>query len=273
MSMDKSAIEKIQEAGALDIARQQLESIGLPGLYVAPENMTTRDMEKYMPTARHFKLGFSTRVIPEFSRYVLEHASSESGVFVNDENLSAVCSIDLGSTGKPLHQFHTARLGLKKTAVYSAILNIADMKLNQKIAAEFIEDWKHEILTILTSDEQTMTVGQAASSMRNLTIEQAREVNSKVDDFGYSASAQERLEAKNKDKLPSFIKFSVAPYHGLSRREIVLRMRIIPTGEAPSINFRIVGSEALQEELAFEFKGILEADLKDCAAPIYIGTI
>jgi uncharacterized protein YfdQ (DUF2303 family) len=50
-------------------------------------------------------------------------------------------------------------------------------------------------------------------------------------------------------------------------------MGIIPTGETPSINFRIVGSEALQEELAFEFKGILEADLKDCAAPIYIGTI
>lgn len=273
MSMDKSAIEKIQEAGALAIAREQLDSQKLPGVYVAPENMTTRDLEKFMPTARHFKLGFNTRVIPEFTRYALAHASEESGIFINDENLSAVCNVDLGTVDKPLHQFHTASLKLKKTAIYSAILNITDTKLNQKTAAEFIEDWKHEVTEILTSHDDTMTAGQAASSMRNLTIEQAKEVNSKVDDFGYSASAQERLEAKNKDKLPSFIKFTVAPYHGLGVREITLRVGIIPSGEAPFITFRIVGNEALQEELAFEFKEILEADLKDCDAPIYIGTI
>ena len=273
MSMDKSAIEKIQGAGALAIAREQLDKPSLPGVYVAPENMTTRDLEKFMPTARHFKLGFNTRVISEFTRYAMEHASEDSGIFVNDENLSAVCSVDLGTKDKPLHQFHSARLQLKKTAVYSAILNITDTKLAQKTAAEFIEDWKHEVSAILTSDDQSMTVGLASSSMRNLTIEQAREVNSKVDDFGYSASAQERLEAKNKDKLPSFIKLTVAPYHGLGVREITLRMGIIPSGEAPFITFRIVGNEALQEELAFEFKEILEADLKDCDAPIYIGTI
>jgi uncharacterized protein YfdQ (DUF2303 family) len=273
MSMDKSAIEKIQEGNALSIARDQLEKQKLPGLVIAPNNMEAIDLERYMPNARHFKLRFETKVIGEFVRYASEHATKESGIFIDDEHLSSSCCIDLGTVDKPLHQFHGANLRLKKTAAYSAILSMIDRKLNQKEAAEFIEDWKHEVAEILTSDEGTMTVGQAASSMRNLSIEQAREVNSKVDDFGYSASAQERLEAKNKDRLPSFIKFKVAPYHGLDLREITLRMGVIPSGEAPYITFRIVGNEALKEELAVEFKGILEKKLADCDAPIYIGTI
>ena len=37
--MDKSAIERIQEAGALAIAREQLDKQKLPGVYVAPENL------------------------------------------------------------------------------------------------------------------------------------------------------------------------------------------------------------------------------------------
>lgn len=273
MSMDKSAIEKIQESNALSIAREQLDKQKLPGVLVTPENTHLADLEKFMPNARHFKLRFETQVIGEFVRYASEHATKESGIFIDDEHLSSNCCIDLGTVDNPLHKFHGANLRLKKTAVYSAILSMVDRKLNQKEAAEFIEDWKHEVATILTSDDATMTVGQAASSMRNLSIEQARETNSKVDDFGYSASAQERLEAKNKDRLPSFIKFNVAPYHGLGLREITLRMGIIPSGDAPCITFRIVGNEALKEELAFEFKGILEEKLAECGAPIYIGTI
>lgn len=273
MSMDKSAIEKIQEGNALSIARDQLEKQKLPGLVIAPNNMEAIDLERYMPNARHFKLAFETKVIGEFVRYASEHATKESAIFIDDESLSSGCCIDLGTVEKPLHKLHGAQLRLKTTAVYSAILSIVGRKLNQKEAAEFIEDWKHEVAKILTSDEGTMTVGQAASSMRNLSIEQARETNSKVDDFGYSASAQERLEAKNKDRLPSFIEFNIAPYHGLGLREITLRMGVIPSGDSPYITFRIVGNEALKEELAFEFKDILEDKLSDCEAPIYIGTI
>jgi uncharacterized protein YfdQ (DUF2303 family) len=271
--MDKSAIEKIQEGNALSIAREQLDKQELPGVVVAPDNTKLADLEQFMPNARHFKLSFETKVIGEFVRYVSKHATKESGIFIHDESLSSGCCIDLGTVEKPLHKFHGAQLKLKKTAVYAAILSIVNSRLHQKDAAEFIEDWKHEVSAIITSEEGQMSVGQAASSMRNLTIEQAKETNSKVDDFGYSASAQERLEAKNKDRLPAFIKFTVAPYHGLGEREITLRMGVIPSGDAPYITFRIVGNEALNEELAFEFKGILEDKLADCEAPIYIGNI
>jgi uncharacterized protein YfdQ (DUF2303 family) len=273
MSMDKSAIEKIQESNALSIAREQLDKQKLPGVLVAPDNTKLADLEQFMPNARHFKLRFDTKVIGEFVRYVSQHAKKDSGIFIDDENLSAGCCVDLGTTDKPLHKYHGENIRLKKTAAYSAILEKVGRKLGQKEAAEFIEDWKHEIATILTSEEGEMTVGQAASSMRNLSIEQARETNSKVSDFGYSASAQERLEAKNKDRLPAFIKFSIAPYHGLGEREIILRVGVIPSGDAPTITFRIVGDEALKEELAFEFKDILVDKLVNCEAPIYIGTI
>ena len=273
MSMDKSAIEQIQASEALVIANNELAKQSVPGLLISNDNQGLVDLERFMPVKRHFSLGFSTRIIEEFERYILENANADSGIFINDERLTAQCIIDLGAADKPLHKMHTSELTLKRTACFSAMKRIDGTRIAQKDAAEFIEDWKEEIHSITTQSGEAMTLGQAAAAMRNVTIEQAREVNSKVDDFGYQASAQERLEAKNKDKLPAFLTFAVVPYHGLKLRHIVFRLGISTSSDTPAISFKMMGAEALEEELAREFKELLELGLKDSAATISIGTI
>lgn len=270
--MDQSAISKIQETAAVNRSADMLKACDLPGLIVTTNEVGVTDLEKFMPNARHFRLNFKTNQITEFEGYVEENVNEDSKIFVDDESLSAKCIFDLGTLELPLHKHHTATVKLKTTAVYNAILRIVDQAHDQQTIAEFLEDWKAEVGEIKTTADSTMTVGQASSSVRNLTISQAREVNSQVDDFGYEASAMEKIEAKNKDKLPASIKFHINTHHGLAPRELNIRLSFLTSRDEPRIKLRIVGQEALQEEIAEEFKEILNGSLGE-KTTVYIGNV
>jgi uncharacterized protein YfdQ (DUF2303 family) len=270
--MDKSAINQIQESAGVNKVAEMLKAEGIGGLIVSTDTVGFKDLEKFMPTARHFRLSFATNQISEFEGYVEKNISDDTQIFIDESNLSAECIFDLGTPAKPLHKNHSAKLILKKTAVYRAILDIEERQCDQQTIAEFLEDWKSEIHSIDTNGGEVMTVGQAASSVRNLTIEQAREINSKVDNFGYEASAMERIEAKNKDALPSTINFKISTHQGLNKRDITLRLSILTGMDKPKIKLRIVGEETISEEIAEEFKDILNGSLAE-KATIYIGTI
>ncbi|GAB3099864.1 DUF2303 family protein [Aestuariicella hydrocarbonica] len=270
--MEKEAIEQIQTSANIPALIEHLNAAGTQNPVVAlPENVRLHDLEKFMAHASHFRLKYATTSINDFIEYSQGHAYAGSTCFVNAEAMTARAIFDLGVTCEPGHKQHTASLSLTKTAAFTALTKFNGQQHSQKDAAEFIEDWCDYISYAATMSNAEMSPHQAAAKLRDLTIEAARELNSKVSDFGHEMSAMERIEAKGKDTIPSVIKFDCVPYRGIQTRCFTLRIGILTGEDKPKIVFRITQLESTQEEIAEEFKDILVSEFTESSLTTYIG--
>ena len=75
----------------------------------------------------------------------------------------------------------------------------------------------------------------------------------------------------SKETLTASLVFSVVPYEGLSIRHIILRVSVITSGAQPMLKLRWVGEEVQREEIAQEFKSVLDAQIGP-AAQLTLGT-
>ena len=269
--MDKSAVQHIQESANIPALIKQLSEVGtdIPTL-VTPDHMNVKSLENYMANPSRYRMAYSTTSIEDFIEYCIEFEKEGATCFVDAESMTAKTIFDLGTIDLPEHKEHKAKLALKKTAAFKALLNCDGVKLSQKTAAEFLEEWEDNI-SILNQDGEAMTMRQAAKSLRDLTIESAREVNSQVNDFSESMSAMERVEAKNQHSLPSAVIFNCVPYLALEDRAFTIRLSIITGGDRPSIGLRIVRIDATEEEIALEFKEKLVEAFDKLTLQTYIG--
>lgn len=269
--MDKSAVQHIQESANIPAIIKQLQELGtdIPTL-VTPNQMEVASMEKYMTNPSRYRMAYSTTSIDDFIGYCTEFEKEGATCFVDAESMTAKTIFDLGTIDLPEHKEHKATLSLKKTAAFKALLRSDGEKMSQKAAAEFLEDWK-DCTSILNQNGEAMTMQQAARSLRDLTIESAREVNSQVNDFSESMSAMEKIEAKNQHSLPSAVIFNCVPYLALGDRAFTIRLSIITGGDRPAIGFRIVRIDAIEEEIAIEFKDKLVDAFGHLGLQTYIG--
>ncbi|MGO0220836.1 DUF2303 family protein [Escherichia coli] len=81
----------------------------------------------------------------------------------------------------------------------------------------------------------------------------------------------ETVEAKTKDIMPVAFEFKCVPFEGLKERPFKLRLSII-TGDRPVLVLRIIQLEAVQEEMANEFRDLLVEKFKDSKVETFIGT-
>lgn len=273
MSLEKDAVVHIQNSANIPVLIEQLadKETQIPTIIV-PERYTVQDLEKYMPNASRYRLHFATSCISDYVAYSLVHSNSGSGCFVEVDSMSALAVYDLGSVDIPGHKEHKSTISLKKTAAYKALLEVDGRQLGQKEAAEFIEDWCDNMI-IFTSAGDNLKWQSAAARLRDMTIEAAREVGSQVGDFGESMSQMDRIEAKGKDTIPSAFEFTCEPYLGLDTRKFKMRLSILTGGDRPKIVFRILKLESQKEEMAEEFKDILEDAFRETDMPTYIGTV
>lgn len=254
MTMDKTAIEQIQKVAHLpEIIDHLVNTETHIPVAPLPSGVSIESLEAYMENASRFRMKYKTTSISDFVRYCIKHDTPGATCFVDAQDMDAVAIIDLGTTEVPGHKSNKAVLSLHKTAAYHSLLKVNSGKLRQKTASEFIEDWADDIIAY-TQEGDTMTPMQAARSLQDLTIEAAREVNSKVSDFGASMSAMEKIEAKNQSMLPAEIRFTCVPYHGLKERTFKLRVGIITSEEKPMVSLRLTQLEAVEECIAEEFK-------------------
>lgn len=273
MSMSKEAIQHVQESANIPSIADQLKTAGTQvPVALVPDSMSVHSLEKYMPHASRVRMFYRTTSIEDFIKYSTDNELVGASCFVDAEEMSAQTIIDLGSEAMPGHQDHKARLVLRKSAAFKALLEINGVKQSQKNAAEFIEDWSGD-LAVLNSAGDVMNLQASVKALLDMSIESAREVNSKVSDFGEQMSAMERIEAKNQDSLPSSILFSCVPYGGLATRDFKLRVSILTGGDRPAVMYRIVGLESQEEEIAEEFKGNLSLAFETTGISTYIGSV
>lgn len=276
MSMDKSAIQQIQDSANIPELVKQLKNIGnaetATPLVFVPDSMSLESLEKYMPIAARFRLHLKTGSLPDFISYNNAYADADAQCFISAKNMTANTIFDLGTVTYPLHKEHKATLQLEKTAAYQAVCDVDGLRMGQKDAAEFVEEWADNIKTTSKSGEEMTTV-QAAAKLRDLTITQAREVNSKVHDFGVSMSAMETIEAKDQDLIPGELLFTCAPYNSFESRAFKLRVGMLTGGDKPEIKLRILQVEAIKEIISEEFKTKLEAAFGDLPMKSFIGEV
>lgn len=272
MSITKDAIQHLEKNEILVALAASLSSIGTQApTMVLPAGFEVKDLESSMEHRTSYRYHFKTKSIPDFVEYCQEFDREGAKCFIDSDLMAAQTIFDLGTEESPLHQRHKANVGLDKTAAFRAILNINGEHLSQKNAGNFIEDWADNMI-IFTKEGDHMTPAAAAKQLREITVEQVSNIDSKVSDFGESMSAMESIEAKNQEKIPAEIKFKCIPYQGLAEREFVLRVAILTGGGRPEVSLRILKLEAQEEDMAEEFKEILTGSFKDSELKTFIGS-
>lgn len=269
MSMTADAIKQIASQ-ALAAAGHDLPKVQAIGHVVAlPEGMHLHDIEKHMPLRAAFRGILTTHLPVEFSRYVTENGGT---VFVDGEAMSAAAIFDLGTTAAPGHCRHQARLFLRKTSAYAALLALSEARqaLSQRDLSDWLEDWRDN-LQALSKTGEPMHIMEAIKAIRTVTIESVTKLNSTVHETGSSRSAFEEVEAKSEVGLPHGFEFTCVPFEGLPVRTFAVRLNVLTSGQVPSFKPRIAQLEAQQEAIAEDFKQLVSGHIGD-KATVIVGT-
>lgn len=259
--MDVATLNRIAELATQSITATS--KAHTPALIL---NNQVHSIEHLQAHRSRFRGVMSTSSLADFVSYVEDHPGGEG--FIDPKDVRCTVYHNLGSAQEPGHADWRSELRLEPTAAYAALLSIEGKPLPQRELVEWIEDWSAQLTAERAGTSEH--INTAVTAIRELTVEAKKSTTSTDRDFGASRSAFEEIEAKAKGGIPNYLIMTAQPYQGLQAREFKLRLSVI-TGERPQLTLRIVGKEALQEEIVREFKTALIEEIGD-KATLTIGT-
>ncbi|WP_122867670.1 YfdQ family protein [Pseudomonas viridiflava] len=261
MSLTKEAIQLITD-NAL-IAEGKELGTSMPTV-VLPEGAKIVNLEQYSVGRSRFRGTFSTSSLADFAKYVIDRAVADAKGFINQDEMTCSVLFNLGNDEVPGHADDRAVLKLKPTAAYQAVQAISGRAMSQKDMSDWIEDW-HSTLSAVGDDLQNIPLAKAIAAVRTISVKATSESNHTVSETRASRSAMDDIEATSKETLPTSLIFSAVPFEGLQLREIILRISVITSGAQPVLKLRWVGEDVQREEIAQEFKSVLEAQVGEAA--------
>lgn len=261
MSLTKEAIELITDT-ALEATGKKLETL-VPTV-VLPESAKIVDLERFQAGRSRFRGTYSTHSLADFSAYVVERAALGAWGFIDQDAMSCVLLFNLGTADVPGHADDRAVLKLKPTAGYTAAQQIGGRGISQKDLSDWIEDW-HQYLTPVDEAGNAIPVAKAIAAVRTITIKASSESETTVGETSASRSAMDQIEARSKETLPVSLQFSTVPFEGLTEQVITLRLSVITSGAVPVLKLRWVGEEVQREDIAQEFKSVLQEKIGEAA--------
>lgn len=261
MSLTKEAIQLITDT-ALEATGKTLSTL-IPTV-VLPDSAKVVDLEKFQGGRSRFRGTFATHSLADFSAYVVERAAAGARGFINQDEMSCVLLFNLGTVDEPGHADDRAILRLKATAGYTAAQGIGGRGISQKDLSDWIEDW-HQYLTPIDEAGNAIPVAKAIAAVRTITIKATSESETTVGDTSASRSAMDQIEARSKETLPVALQFHTIPFEGLTEQQITLRLSVITSGSQPVLKLRWVGEEVQREDIAQEFKAVLQRNIGDAA--------
>lgn len=263
--MDAQTIDKLQ-------ALFHAASIGHPGTDVptmlVPEGYQLQALERYQDAPSRFRGVYATRSIEDFATYV--NGEGRAKVFVDTDDMDALAWFDLGDAEAPGHGEHRASLALQKTAPYKAALAAHDNAFTQKDLAHWIEDWHAHIEGEGTSGN-VLSSKQLANMVRRIEIRASSERTHEEGDWSAKRTGLDAIDATAGTDTPAVIRFTCLPYEGLQLRTFDLRVSILADDAKPRIKLRIMGLEGIQEEMAQEFKEVLDKKLSAEGVRLLLG--
>ena len=245
-NLDATAINQIHALISAQGVNEIISKIGADAVAL-PENFRIHDLEKFNLNRFRFRGALSTASIDDFTRYSKDLADEGTRCFIDADNMRAVSVLNLGTIDESGHADNS-----------------------QKSLAEWIEDWA-DYLVGFDANGDAIQATKAAAAVRKITIEANQTADFEDNDFSGKRSLMESVEAKTKDIMPVAFEFKCVPFEGLKERPFKLRLSII-TGDRPVLVLRIIQLEAVQEEMANEFRDLLVEKFKDSKVETFIGT-
>ncbi|WP_030132131.1 DUF2303 family protein [Pseudomonas sp. QTF5] len=261
MSLTKEAIQLITDT-ALEASGKALAT-HTPTI-VLPEGCQVVTMEKWNAGRSRFRGIYSTHSLADFSTYVAERAISTAKGFIDQDEMTCTLLFNLGTDAEPGHADDRAVLKLKASAGYKAAQAIGGRAMSQKDLSDWIEDW-HQYLTPVDDEGKAIPVARAIAAVRTITVKATSESETTVGDTSASRSAMDQIEARSKETLPAALLFNTIPYEGLTEQQINLRISVITSSAQPALKLRWVGEEVQREDIAQEFKTVLQEKIGDAA--------
>lgn len=269
---DKEAIDAINEGTGIYQASNAVNAAFKDKALVAlPDRFTTHDLENYLPNRRRARGVMVTANLQDFAAYTKAHAEPGASVFVDAERMQAVAVLNLGTPDAPGHADNKAKLELKRTAAFNALLAHANANgrgMTQATVAEFLEDWPEQIQCF--NETGSITVPKAIAAIRKLSIESMRKIESSEQSLSASKSAFESVQATSADPIPTTIYFQCVPYKDLAERLFVLRLGVLTGSDKPSVTLRIVKAELHNEQMAQELADLSRYALAG-SCPVLLG--
>jgi uncharacterized protein YfdQ (DUF2303 family) len=264
---NKEAIQELSKAQAIKEADTAL-TVQADYLIALPNDFNVHDLEKYLSTRRRARGLMATSTVPDFAEYVAAHQEEGACVFVQQDKMTAVAVLNLGTPAQPGHADNLAALAPKKTAAYTALKSIATgAACAQQKVAEFLEDWPAQITCF--NDAGSITPAKAIAAIRKITIENLKKLEASEGQLSASKSAFESVTATSTEPLPTTIYFKNVPFHGLKERSFVLRLGILSGGDKPAVNLRIINQEQHDEDMAIELADLVKDAVTDL--PVLVG--
>jgi uncharacterized protein YfdQ (DUF2303 family) len=269
---DKDAIKELAQAEAITAASKAVAGSFADdkAIVALPAEFTVHDLEKNLPLRRRARGIMTTSSVAPFAEYVNQHKEPGAAVFVDQDAMTAVAVLNLGTPNDPGHADNIAKMVAKRLAAFTALLQHANGGgLAQAKAAEFMEDWPGYFKFFKDSTE--ITPGQAIAAVRKLTIEAMRKLEATEQQLSATRSAFESVSATSTEPLPTTIYFNCVPYHGLNERQFVLRLGVLTSAKDPAVVLRIVNKEQHDEEMAAELAVLVDSSLSASGVPVMVG--
>ena len=254
MSLTKEAIQLINDTALIATAKPL--DTDMPTV-VLPEGAKVINLEAFGAFRSRFRGTFSTNSLLDFGKYVTERAVVDAKGFINQDEMTCSVLFNLGTEEAPGHADDRAVLKLKATAGYQAVQAISGRAMSQKDMSDWIEDW-NSTLSAVDEDNQCISLVKAIAAVRTITVKASSESDHTVSETRASRSAMDAIEATSKETLPTSLIFSVVPFEGLTEQQITLRLSVITSGAVPILKLRWVGEEVQREDIAQEFKTVLQ---------------
>ena len=254
---------KTESAVAADLALEantlKFNNINERTILIAP-GARTIDLEQY-ESGRNRKRGcFATQDIDSFVGYIENVDQPEHiKIFIDKDTMSALAILNFGADGFAQgHLDDKAALLAQKTVTFNKLLSMHNQgRCNQKVFAEFLEDWGHQIIA-RDKEGNEIENAKAVNAVRNMQIKESAQTDSNVGDYRESRSRLESVEAKSIDgALPSYFEVKDSCYSGFAERTLKLRMGISNVDGSPVFKLEIIGLQLIEDESAKEFVSIL----------------
>ncbi|HCM63748.1 MAG TPA: hypothetical protein DIT05_14585 [Morganella sp. (in: Bacteria)] len=269
-NLDGNAISQIQNMAIASLSLAPVAESLCPAV-VLPGDFNVKSLENLQEGRYRFRGAMDTTSISDFVKYTLQHGVLDGvSCFIDADEMTAQTIFNIGTIGEPGHADNTASVTLKKTAPFASLLNVNGRKSAQKEMAEWLEDWRENIMAF-DAEGNTLDIKQAINAVRKITIEASRSADHEDSDFGAKRSVMESVEAKSRDVMPAAFQFTCTPYDELSERAIKLRYSVLTGGDIPVLVLRIVQLEKLEEQIAQEFRNLLADEFDKTEIQTYIG--
>jgi len=278
--MDSTAIQAITALSAAQLAQEELHRFSGISAVVVPENYKLESLERLKLEPDFFRGSFSTPVLSQFTGYIDQNGTANTGVFIDQATMTANAIIDMGNPESPEWGKHRARVTLDKTPAYADLLRFNDGFLDQQTFIDFAEDWQDNIefygdalvdgqIVINTPD-----FSKTIKTLRKIKTSAKSSLENEVGNFNAARSALESIEiTAGGERPPTGFRFSTIPHDGFDSVAFDCRLRAITDDKSVQLKFRIVQLAQHQELIAGQFREKIVEGIKVDELNIFIGTM